>query len=75
MGREPLLNVFFRFFSLHRAEKVDKTSLSSRPRHKLMKPFRESYKFFKDHFIRVAAGCTEPSLLFNEFEDPLFPLY
>ncbi|RDY09219.1 hypothetical protein CR513_06444, partial [Mucuna pruriens] len=75
MGKEPSLNVFFWFFSLHRAEKVDWTSLSSHPRRKLTKPFCESYKFFKDHFFRMAPDNTKRSLLFDEFGNPLFPLY
>ncbi|RDY01910.1 hypothetical protein CR513_14693, partial [Mucuna pruriens] len=40
-----------------------------------MKPFRESYKFFKDHFFRVLDGRIRSSLLFGESRDPLFPLY
>ncbi|RDX88615.1 hypothetical protein CR513_29769, partial [Mucuna pruriens] len=51
MGRELSLNVFFWFFSIRRVEKVSWTSLSNRPRCKLMKPFRESYNLFKDHFF------------------------
>ncbi|RDX58544.1 hypothetical protein CR513_62133, partial [Mucuna pruriens] len=40
-----------------------------------MKPFRESYKLFKDHFFRVAAGPTGTSILFSESGVALFPLY
>ncbi|RDX81364.1 hypothetical protein CR513_37974, partial [Mucuna pruriens] len=38
-------------FPLHRADKVGWTFLSNRPRWKLMKPFQESYKQFKNHFF------------------------
>ncbi|RDX71024.1 hypothetical protein CR513_49677, partial [Mucuna pruriens] len=73
MGKEPSLSVFFWFFSLHRAEKVDWTSLSSRPRCKLMKPFRESYKFFNDHFFRVAIDRTGPSFSLTNLGIPSSP--
>ncbi|RDX92244.1 hypothetical protein CR513_25652, partial [Mucuna pruriens] len=56
MGRAPSLGVFFWFFSLCRAEKVDWTSLTSRSRRKLLKPFHKSYNFFKDHFFHVTLG-------------------
>ncbi|RDY02319.1 hypothetical protein CR513_14237, partial [Mucuna pruriens] len=75
MGNEPLLSVFFWFFSLRRAKKVSWTSLSNRPWRKLMKSFWKSYKFFKDHFFRVAVGHTRSSMLFGESGDPFFPLY
>ncbi|RDY06859.1 hypothetical protein CR513_09106, partial [Mucuna pruriens] len=39
-----------------------------------MKPFQESYKLFKDHFFRVAAGRIETNLLFDESREPFFPL-
>ncbi|RDX69906.1 hypothetical protein CR513_50916, partial [Mucuna pruriens] len=70
MGKEPPLS----FFSLHREDKVGWTSLSSWPRRKLMKPFRESYKQFKDHFFRVATGRTKTNLHFDESGEPLFPI-
>ncbi|RDX77098.1 hypothetical protein CR513_42827, partial [Mucuna pruriens] len=65
MVKEPSLNV----------EKVSWTSLSSRPRRRLKKPLYESYKFFKDHFFRVAPDSSRPSLLFEKSGNPLFPLY
>ncbi|RDX65630.1 hypothetical protein CR513_55691, partial [Mucuna pruriens] len=40
-----------------------------------MKPFHESYKFFKNRFFCVAHGSTRPSLLFDESGNPLFPFY
>ncbi|RDY07718.1 hypothetical protein CR513_08125, partial [Mucuna pruriens] len=65
MGREPSLSVFFWFFSLQRANKVGWTLLSSWHQHKLMKPFRESYKQFNNHFFRVAARRIGRNLLFG----------
>ncbi|RDX87300.1 Protein CLEC16A, partial [Mucuna pruriens] len=68
MGREPSLSILFWFFSLRR---VDKPTLAR----KLMKPFRESYKQFKDHFFWVVAERVGTNLLFGEFGEPLFLLY
>ncbi|RDX95733.1 hypothetical protein CR513_21702, partial [Mucuna pruriens] len=59
LGREPSLG----------------TSLSSRPWQKLMMSFCESYKQFKEHFCRVAASRSRPSMLYNNVGDSLFPLY
>ncbi|RDX72711.1 hypothetical protein CR513_47760, partial [Mucuna pruriens] len=75
MGWEPSLNIFFWFFSLRRADKVGWTLLSSQPKRKIMKPFQGSYKQFKNHFFRVAAGRTGKNLLLGDSREPLFPLY
>ncbi|RDX77743.1 hypothetical protein CR513_42080, partial [Mucuna pruriens] len=58
MQRAPSLGVFFWFFSLRQLEKEGWSSLSSQPRRKLLKPFHESYKFFKDRFFHVCPGYT-----------------
>ncbi|RDY05639.1 hypothetical protein CR513_10499, partial [Mucuna pruriens] len=75
IGREPSLSVYFWFFSLRRVEKVGWTLLSSQPQRKLMKPFQESYKFFKDHFFQVPYSHIGSSMLFGNSRDPFFPLY
>ncbi|RDX79749.1 hypothetical protein CR513_39791, partial [Mucuna pruriens] len=68
MGQSPSLNVFFWFFGVQGLEKVGWLSLNSQPHHPVLKPFSESYKFFKDHFfqtkaptvsIRVERSCLE----------------
>ncbi|RDX98077.1 hypothetical protein CR513_19058, partial [Mucuna pruriens] len=71
----PHLASSFWFFMLCRADKVGWTSLSSQLWCKLMKPFQESYKQFKDHFFWVAVGHTGRNLLFDDSREPLFPLY
>ncbi|RDX70359.1 hypothetical protein CR513_50404, partial [Mucuna pruriens] len=57
-GRAPSLGVFFWFFSLRKVVKVGWTSLSSRPRQKLLKPFLESFKTFKDKYFKPAVSVT-----------------
>ncbi|RDX80200.1 hypothetical protein CR513_39282, partial [Mucuna pruriens] len=75
LRRAPTLSVFFWFFSLCKTDKVGWTSLSSRPRRKLFKPFLESYKTFKTRFFRVAPSKVEPNLLMDQFGRPFFPLF
>ncbi|RDX91094.1 hypothetical protein CR513_26965, partial [Mucuna pruriens] len=65
MGGAPSLGVFFWFFSVRRTEKVGWTSLSNRPKRRLLKPFSESYKLFKDHFFRVTPSDVGPNLLMD----------
>ncbi|RDX65677.1 hypothetical protein CR513_55644, partial [Mucuna pruriens] len=40
-----------------------------------MKPFRESYKQFKENFFRVAKGSIMPSMLFDRSDESFLPLY
>ncbi|RDX70517.1 hypothetical protein CR513_50230, partial [Mucuna pruriens] len=75
MGRAPSLSVFFWFFSLHKTTKVGWTSLSSRPKHKLLKPFLESFKVFKNCYFKVGRGATGPNLLADNSGEPFFHLY
>ncbi|RDX86907.1 hypothetical protein CR513_31695, partial [Mucuna pruriens] len=75
LGRAPSLGVFFWFFSLRKSAKVGWTSLSSRPKRKLLKPFLESFKVFKDRFFKVGRGAGGPSILVDNSGDPYFPLY
>ncbi|RDX83030.1 hypothetical protein CR513_36103, partial [Mucuna pruriens] len=75
LGRAPSLSVFFWFFSLRKAAKVGWTSLSSRPKRKLLKPFLESFKVFKDRFYKVSQGAVGPIILIDSSGDPYFPLY
>ncbi|RDX57984.1 hypothetical protein CR513_62734, partial [Mucuna pruriens] len=69
------LVVFFWFFSLHKVTKVDWTSLSDRLRRKLLKPFLESFKVFKDMYFKVGQGATGPNILIDRYGNPFFPLY
>ncbi|RDX72934.1 hypothetical protein CR513_47516, partial [Mucuna pruriens] len=75
MWRAPSLSVFFWFFSLRWSEKVGWLSLSNWLRQKLLKPFRESYKFFKDQFFCFSPGKVGPNLLVDSSSDPFFPLH
>ncbi|RDY12066.1 hypothetical protein CR513_03190, partial [Mucuna pruriens] len=75
LGRAPSLGVFFWFFSLRKSTKVGWTSLSSRPKRKLLKPFLESFKVFKDRFFKVGRGAGGPSILVDNSGDPYFLLY
>ncbi|RDX61947.1 hypothetical protein CR513_59775, partial [Mucuna pruriens] len=75
MRRAPSLSEFFWFFSLHRSEKVGWSSLSSQLRRKLLKPFYESYKFFKDQFFRVTLREIVPNLLLDSSSELFFPLH
>ncbi|RDY06182.1 hypothetical protein CR513_09879, partial [Mucuna pruriens] len=63
LGWVPSLSVFLWFFSIRRLEKVGWSSLSSQPRRPLLKPFYESYKFFKDQFFHVCRDNVGPNLL------------
>ncbi|RDX68307.1 hypothetical protein CR513_52718, partial [Mucuna pruriens] len=73
MGRAPLLGIFFWFFGIRRSEKVSWTSLSNMPGHPLLRPFRESYKFFKDRFFRVYDGRVGSNLLVDSIGNLHFP--
>ncbi|RDY08360.1 hypothetical protein CR513_07418, partial [Mucuna pruriens] len=53
LGRAPSLS----------SAKVGWTSLSSRPKRKLLKPFLESFKVFKDRFFKVSRGAGGPDIL------------
>ncbi|RDX79984.1 hypothetical protein CR513_39529, partial [Mucuna pruriens] len=75
LGRAPSLSVFFWFFSLRKVTKVGWTSLSSRSRRKLLQPFLESFKVFKDRYFKVGRGAVDPNLLADNSGDPFFPLY
>ncbi|RDY13458.1 hypothetical protein CR513_01622, partial [Mucuna pruriens] len=63
------------FFYLRKTDKVGWTSLSNRARHKLLKPFLESYKTFKNRFFQVALSDSGSNLLVNRFGRPFFPLH
>ncbi|RDY09051.1 hypothetical protein CR513_06654, partial [Mucuna pruriens] len=71
LGREPSLGVFFWFFRVKKTPKVGWMSLSSRPNRKLLKPFLESFKTFKDKFFKVCLGKSEADPLGT----PYFPFY
>ncbi|RDY05630.1 hypothetical protein CR513_10505, partial [Mucuna pruriens] len=75
MGRVPSLSVFFWFFLLRKTTKVGWTSLSSQPKLKLLKPFLESYKVFKNRYFKVDRDTTGPNLLADNLGEPFFPLY
>ncbi|RDX66871.1 hypothetical protein CR513_54314, partial [Mucuna pruriens] len=75
LGRAPSLSVFFWFFSLRKTTKVGWTSLSIRPKRKLLKPFLESFKVFKDRIFKVSRGATGPNILIDNSGDPFFPLH
>ncbi|RDY02354.1 hypothetical protein CR513_14189, partial [Mucuna pruriens] len=55
--------------------KVGWMSLSDRPRRKLLKPFLESFKTFKDKFFKIGQGKTGPNILADQSGTPYFPLY
>ncbi|RDX92962.1 hypothetical protein CR513_24842, partial [Mucuna pruriens] len=74
LGKAPTLGVFFWFFTVKKTNKVGWTSLSSRPRRKLFKPFLESYKSFKTCFFKVAPSDSGPNLLLDRTGRPFFPL-
>ncbi|RDX88889.1 hypothetical protein CR513_29431, partial [Mucuna pruriens] len=50
-------------------------SLSSCPRQKLLKPFLESFKIFKDKYFKVDRGATGPNILADKMGSPFFLLY
>ncbi|RDY08987.1 hypothetical protein CR513_06723, partial [Mucuna pruriens] len=66
LGRAP---------SLGKAPKVGLMSLSSRPNQKLLKPFLESFKIFKDKFFKICLGKSGSSLMVDSLRAPLFPFY
>ncbi|RDX76125.1 hypothetical protein CR513_43919, partial [Mucuna pruriens] len=59
--------------NVRRAEKVGWTSFSNQPKQRLLKPFRESYKLFKNRFFRVAPNDAGPNLLMDNAGEPFFP--
>ncbi|RDX76915.1 hypothetical protein CR513_43041, partial [Mucuna pruriens] len=75
LGWEPSLGVFFWFFRVKKTPKVGWMSLSSRPNQKLLKPFLESFKIFKDKFFKVCPGKSGPSLMADPSGTPYFPFY
>ncbi|RDX72394.1 hypothetical protein CR513_48130, partial [Mucuna pruriens] len=75
LGQAPSLGVFFWFFRVKKTPKVGWMSLSSRPNRKLLKPFLESFKIFKNKFFKVCPGKFGPSLMFDSSGVPLFPFY
>ncbi|RDY01581.1 hypothetical protein CR513_15073, partial [Mucuna pruriens] len=75
LGKAPPLGVFFWFFSPRKTDKVGWTSLSNQARRKLLKPFLESYKTFKNRFFRVVPSDSGPNLLVDHSRRPFFPLH
>ncbi|RDX71910.1 hypothetical protein CR513_48681, partial [Mucuna pruriens] len=61
--------------ALNKVAKVGWMSLSGRPRYKLLKPFLESFKTFKDKFFNVSQGKNDPNILADQSGNPYFPLY
>ncbi|RDX82531.1 hypothetical protein CR513_36661, partial [Mucuna pruriens] len=55
-------------------DRVGWTSLSNRPKRKLLRPFLESYKAFKDRFFRVAPSDPNSRLLTDRDGRQCFPL-
>ncbi|RDX83386.1 hypothetical protein CR513_35694, partial [Mucuna pruriens] len=74
LGKAPTLGVFFWFYTVKKADKVGWTSLCSRPKRKLFKPFLASYKKFKSHFFKVTPSNSSPNLLVDRAGRPFFPL-
>ncbi|RDX74425.1 hypothetical protein CR513_45836, partial [Mucuna pruriens] len=62
MWRVPSLNVFFWFFSLCRSKQVVWSSLSSRPKRKLLKPFHESYTALELKALMKKVASCSPAL-------------
>ncbi|RDX66367.1 hypothetical protein CR513_54871, partial [Mucuna pruriens] len=75
LGQAPSLGVFFWFFRVKKTPKVGWMSLSNRPNRKLLKPFLESFKIFKDKFFKICPGKSGPSLMVDSLGAPLFPFY
>ncbi|RDX66814.1 hypothetical protein CR513_54383, partial [Mucuna pruriens] len=75
LGQAPSLGVFFWFFRVKKTAKVGWMSLSSRPNRKLLKPFLESFKTFKEKFFKICPGKSGPSFMFDPSRAPLFPFY
>ncbi|RDX99701.1 hypothetical protein CR513_17218, partial [Mucuna pruriens] len=75
LEQAPSLGVFFWFFRVKKTPKVGWMSLSSRPNQKLLKPFLESFKIFKDKFFKICPGKSGLSLMFDSSGAPLFPFY
>ncbi|RDY07089.1 hypothetical protein CR513_08844, partial [Mucuna pruriens] len=61
--------------ALNKVSKVGWMSLSDRPKRKLLKPFLESFKTFKDKFFKVGQGKSSPNILADQSGTPYFPLY
>ncbi|RDX99390.1 hypothetical protein CR513_17566, partial [Mucuna pruriens] len=77
---EPVFSKFniklpFTAFERSKVSKVGWMSLSGRPRRKLLKPFLESFKTFKDKFFKVNQGKSGPNILVDQSGTPYFPLY
>ncbi|RDX71249.1 hypothetical protein CR513_49432, partial [Mucuna pruriens] len=66
LGKALTLGVFFWFFTVRKADKSS--------RHKLFKPFLESYKSFKTRFFSVVPSDSGPNLLLDHTGRPFFPL-
>ncbi|RDX69005.1 hypothetical protein CR513_51944, partial [Mucuna pruriens] len=74
LGKAPTLGVFFWFFTPRKTDRVGWTSLSNRAKRKLLRPFLESYKTFKDRFFRVAPSDPNSRLLTDRNGRSYFPL-
>ncbi|RDX96691.1 hypothetical protein CR513_20620, partial [Mucuna pruriens] len=74
LGKAPTLGVFFWFYTVKKVDKVGWTSLCSRPKCKLFKPFLASYKKFKSRFFKVTLGDSGPNLLVDRAGRPFFSL-
>ncbi|RDY07188.1 hypothetical protein CR513_08729, partial [Mucuna pruriens] len=74
LGKAPTLGVFFWFFAPRKTDRVGWTSLSNRPKRKLLRPFLESYKAFKDQFFRVAPSDPNSRLFTDRDGRQYFPL-
>ncbi|RDX97495.1 hypothetical protein CR513_19733, partial [Mucuna pruriens] len=74
LGKAPTLGVFFWLFTVKKTDKVGWTSLCSRPKRKLFKPFLESYNSFKTRFFKVTPSDSGPNLLVDCAGRPFFPL-
>ncbi|RDX79752.1 hypothetical protein CR513_39794, partial [Mucuna pruriens] len=69
MGRAPSLSIFFWFFSLRKTTKVGWTSLSNRPKRKLLKPFLESFKVFKNCYFKSVVFVSVARKDLEKWED------
>ncbi|RDX91007.1 hypothetical protein CR513_27078, partial [Mucuna pruriens] len=74
LGKAPILGVFFWFFTPRKTDQVRWTSLSNRAKCKLLRPFLESYKTFKDRFFRVVPSDPNSRLLIDRSGRSYFPL-
>ncbi|RDX78358.1 hypothetical protein CR513_41375, partial [Mucuna pruriens] len=74
LGKALTLGVFFWFFAPRKTDRVGWTSLSNRPKRKLLRPFLESYKAFKDRFFRVSPSDPNSRLFTDCDGRQYFPL-